>query len=118
MSDKYIIKITRKRPTQWEDGGKEEIHYYHKRWKKDLSGKITTYEICYNSDRAYVFTKQECRKVIEEIKPVYEKPQRINGKLVKIEILDAETKKVVSMYESGCSAEPEVIITRFELIDL
>lgn len=38
----------------------------------------------------------------------------MNGTLLKIEVLDAETLKIVSM----CESEPEEIISRFELMEL
>lgn len=120
MSDKYIIKVTRITPKSWDKvgvgiGAKENTHYYN---GKPRDGRDNVYRLIDPLICANTFTEQETKKIILEVIEIYRTYPGINGELVKIEVLDAETKKVMSMYGSGCRVEPEIIISRFELMEL
>ena len=104
---RYIIKVTR----QGLGNSIKGIHYYD---GTNNSDSENSYGIMRAVENADTFTKQETKKIIKKIELIYEKYSHINGKLLKIEVLDADTLKLASM----CKSEPEEIISRFELMEL
>lgn len=123
MSDKYIIKITRRLPeSRGSESGLEDIHYYY---GESLNGESLggsdceySYRLSKLVNKTNAFTEQESKKIIEKVIRIYREYPKRNGKLVMIEILDAGTLKIVSLYGSGCTAEPEVITSRFDLMEM
>lgn len=113
--NKYVIKITRRLPEHMAcDGGKGEVHFYRDRFGDE--GK--SYEISSTFDNAMRFTEQEVKKITEEIVSIYEEFEDISGKLLKIEVMDVETLKLVSMCGFNPEFEPEIEISRFDLMEL
>lgn len=101
----YIIKVTRLGLGRVTEG----IHYYN-----GDTGRENSYSIMHSVENADTFTEQETKKIVKKIELIYKKFSYLNGKLLKIEVLDAETLKLVNM----CESEPEEIISRFELMEL
>lgn len=115
MSGEYIIKVTRKLPEHWMMHGEIEEHYYDDEYTDD-----TMYRADKNINSINSFNEQATKIIIERIELIYEKYSKINGELLKIEVLDAETKKIVRTRKRIVSmyVNPEEIISRFELMDL
>ncbi len=104
------MRIVRRLPgSQTKDGGKGDMHYYRER---QYDG--TSYGWSDKFDNAMRLTEQEVKKITKEVIFIYETHEEVTGKLLKIEVMDAETLELVSM----CGFNPEVIVSRFELMDL
>ena len=106
----YIIKITRK----GRNGEEEGSHYYDK--KSDTPER--SYRIKNLENHALTFTEGEVKEIIPDIERIYKKYSDINGELVRIEVMNAETKLLVSMCGFNPDFEPELITSRFELMDI
>ncbi len=105
MTNKYIIKITRK----YENTDNTDIHYYN--------GLFSDNRIAYRVGRGNrmdinKFTKQETEKNVKEIKKMY-KTNPENGTLLKIEVLNSETLEPLIMNEIKYTK-----FTRFEIMDI
>ena len=109
---KYVIRITRRTPADWRIRANEEhIHYY-----SGATERKDIYQGTYNRNLAATFTEWESKIIIKAVESIYKDHSDINGTLLKIEILDNEEWKVMSMRRFN--QEPEVITSRFELMDL
>ena len=108
MSD-YRIRVTRMTPESWDyKGGEKQTHYYN---EMDEGG--TQYNYADIASIANTFTEQQIKIIIKNIElKVYGEHSKTNGTLLKIEILESETLKLVSMCKF------ETITSRFELMDL
>ncbi len=105
--DKCIIKITRKKPALWVDGGTEETHYY-----KCSNAGMKSYIVTNNTVDALKLNKQETKKNIKEIKQMYNENSD-NGTLLKIEDLDSETLKPITLEKTKFTK-----YNRFEIMDI
>ena len=105
--DKYIIKITRKTPISWINGGIEETHYY-----KSDNGKNKAYIVTESFIDAMKLDKQEAEKTIKEIRHIYNEKSS-SGVLLKIEALDSETLKLMTLEEVKYTK-----YSRFEIMDI
>ena len=105
--DKCIIKITRKIPISWINGGTEETHYY-----KDSNTGNKSYIVANNTANSTKFDKQEAGKTIKEIKHMYNENLN-NGILLKIEALDSETLNPITLEKIKYTK-----YNRFEIMDI
>lgn len=117
---KYRIKITRILPNDWTNGGEKDEHYYCGSCSDgglSYQGTPVALQAMHHLSLIKTLSEQETRKIVKEIKLIYEKNSK-NGKLLKIEVVDAETSKPVDMCKFEPEPEPEIIISRFELMEL
>lgn len=115
--NKYRIIVTRILPDDWMNGGEEDEHYYCGSCDDDLSyqGTPADLQTMHYLSLIKTLTEQETRKIVKEIVLMYEKNPK-NGTLLKIEVIDAETSKPVSMCKF--EPEPEIEVSRFKLMEL
>ena len=92
-------------------------HYY-----VGASSRKDIYRLTENKNVAATFTEWESKVVAKALVSIYKDHSDINGTLLKIEVLNKEEWKVVSMckfdFESKPKPESELVTTRFELMDL
>ncbi len=118
---RYVIKITRMLPESWLSGGGKEEHYFQKmttRHDKEEHEGESSYDMIANLEYANRFTEQEFRVFVEKIKKIYKRDRESDiGTLLSIEVVDIKPFcPIVMIYKPG--SEPEITISRFELMEL
>lgn len=117
---KYVIKVTRILPESWKSGGGKEEHYFQKMItakKKEGLGQRSSYDTTSGLDYANRFTEQQFKEFVEKIKIIYERDSDI-GTLLSIEVLDTKPSYPIVMTYPVTEPEPEIITSRFELMEL